>query len=171
MSSPTICNYSQLLLMLNLLIGSMLFSLCRHHGAHERSRGCSEMHQQCWETWETPGPHQALLQGHCALPNRHDEARWVIIIRQDLSKNLNNKDWDAVWWRDRGCNSFSFWWRSLKFLMYLSLFLPPGYIGEFEIIDDHRAGKIVVNLTGRLNKVRPVQTNVSVNCAFSVILF
>ena len=27
-----------------------------------------------------------------------------------------------------------------------------GYIGEFEIIDDHRAGKIVVNLTGRLNK-------------------
>lgn len=32
-------------------------------------------------------------------------------------------------------------------------FVPPGYIGEFEIIDDHRAGKIVVNLTGRLNKV------------------
>ena len=28
-----------------------------------------------------------------------------------------------------------------------------GYIGEFEIIDDHRAGKIVVNLNGRLNKV------------------
>lgn len=27
-----------------------------------------------------------------------------------------------------------------------------GYIGEFEIIDDHRAGKIVVNLNGRLNK-------------------
>lgn len=27
-----------------------------------------------------------------------------------------------------------------------------GYIGEFEIVDDHRAGKIVVNLTGRLNK-------------------
>ncbi|GCB75287.1 hypothetical protein scyTo_0017323 [Scyliorhinus torazame] len=27
-----------------------------------------------------------------------------------------------------------------------------GYIGEFEMIDDHRGGKIVVNLTGRLNK-------------------
>jgi small subunit ribosomal protein S15Ae len=26
------------------------------------------------------------------------------------------------------------------------------YIGEFEIIDDQGAGKIVVNLTGRLNK-------------------
>lgn len=28
----------------------------------------------------------------------------------------------------------------------------PGYIGEFEIVDDHRSGKIVVQLNGRLNK-------------------
>jgi len=28
----------------------------------------------------------------------------------------------------------------------------PGYIGEFEIVDDRRSGKIVVNLTGRINK-------------------
>lgn len=27
-----------------------------------------------------------------------------------------------------------------------------GYIGEFEIVDDHRANKIVIELTGRLNK-------------------
>jgi len=27
-----------------------------------------------------------------------------------------------------------------------------GYIGEFEFIDDHRAGKIVIQLNGRLNK-------------------
>ncbi|VCW97087.1 unnamed protein product, partial [Gulo gulo] len=26
------------------------------------------------------------------------------------------------------------------------------YIGKFEITDDHRAGKTVVNLTGKLNK-------------------
>ncbi|GFQ80629.1 40S ribosomal protein S15a [Trichonephila clavata] len=30
--------------------------------------------------------------------------------------------------------------------------MKHGYIGEFEIVDDHRSGKIVVNLTGRLNK-------------------
>ena len=30
--------------------------------------------------------------------------------------------------------------------------MKHGYIGEFEVIDDHRGGKIVVNLTGRLNK-------------------
>jgi len=27
-----------------------------------------------------------------------------------------------------------------------------GYIGEFTIVDDHRSGKIVVQLNGRLNK-------------------
>jgi small subunit ribosomal protein S15Ae len=27
-----------------------------------------------------------------------------------------------------------------------------GYIGEIEIIDDHRAGKVIVELTGRINK-------------------
>ncbi|XP_043818834.1 40S ribosomal protein S15a-like [Dromiciops gliroides] len=35
---------------------------------------------------------------------------------------------------------------------FLTVMMKHGYIGEFEIIDDHRAGKIVVNLTGRLNK-------------------
>lgn len=32
------------------------------------------------------------------------------------------------------------------------LIQPTGYIGEFEIIDDHRSSKIVVELTGRINK-------------------
>jgi small subunit ribosomal protein S15Ae len=39
-----------------------------------------------------------------------------------------------------------------------------GYIGEFEYVDDHRAGKIVVELNGRLNKcgvISPVLTLVS----------
>jgi len=30
--------------------------------------------------------------------------------------------------------------------------MKKGYIGEFEIVDDHRAGKIVVQLIGRVNK-------------------
>ena len=32
------------------------------------------------------------------------------------------------------------------------LLTPTGYIGEFELIDDHRGGKIVIQLNGRLNK-------------------
>jgi len=34
----------------------------------------------------------------------------------------------------------------------VSTLATTGYIGEFEIIDDHRANKIVIELTGRLNK-------------------
>ncbi|WP_411026525.1 30S ribosomal protein S8 [Salmonella sp. s54395] len=35
---------------------------------------------------------------------------------------------------------------------FLTVMMKHGYIEEFEIVDDHRGGKIVVNLTGRLNK-------------------
>jgi small subunit ribosomal protein S15Ae len=35
---------------------------------------------------------------------------------------------------------------------FLTVMMKHGYVGEFEIVDDHRSGKIVVNLTGRLNK-------------------
>ncbi len=31
-----------------------------------------------------------------------------------------------------------------------------GYIGDFTVVDDHRAGKICVNLNGRLNKTRVI---------------
>jgi len=35
---------------------------------------------------------------------------------------------------------------------FLSVMMKNGYLGEFEVVDDHRAGKIVVNLNGRVNK-------------------
>ena len=38
-------------------------------------------------------------------------------------------------------------------IRFLTVMMKHGYIGEFEVVDDHRGGKIVVNLTGRLNKV------------------
>jgi small subunit ribosomal protein S15Ae len=37
-------------------------------------------------------------------------------------------------------------------LRFLRLMQKHGYIGEFEVVDDHRSNKIVVNLLGRLNK-------------------
>ncbi|CAI7786862.1 unnamed protein product [Closterium sp. NIES-54] len=45
----------------------------------------------------------------------------------------------------------------LRYLPCASCPLAPkcwlsGYIGEFELVDDRRAGKIVVELNGRLNK-------------------
>ena len=35
---------------------------------------------------------------------------------------------------------------------FLTVMMKHGYINEFEVVDDHRAGKIVIELTGRLNK-------------------
>jgi len=35
---------------------------------------------------------------------------------------------------------------------FLTVMQKHGYIGEFEEIDDHRSGKIVIQLNGRINK-------------------
>lgn len=43
-------------------------------------------------------------------------------------------------------------YRRVEMLHGLRQLLDSGYIGEFELVDDHRGGKIVVELTGRLNK-------------------
>ncbi|KAJ4875114.1 RRM domain-containing protein [Raphanus sativus] len=37
-------------------------------------------------------------------------------------------------------------------IKFLTVMQKHGYIGEFEYVDDHRSGKIVVELNGRLNK-------------------
>ena len=56
-------------------------------------------------------------------------------------------------------------WNVLQLLLFLSKSFKAflhfqfwtdsyilGYIGEFEVVDDHRSGKIVIQLIGRLNK-------------------
>ena len=48
--------------------------------------------------------------------------------------------------------------------------MKHGYIGEFEIVDDHRAGKIVVNLTGRLNKCSVISPRLDIKLKVSLIL-
>ncbi|KAI8093375.1 40S ribosomal protein S22-A [Halteromyces radiatus] len=35
---------------------------------------------------------------------------------------------------------------------FLCVMLKHGYIGELDIVDDHRSGKVIVQLNGRLNK-------------------
>ncbi|KDD73376.1 hypothetical protein H632_c2242p0 [Helicosporidium sp. ATCC 50920] len=37
-------------------------------------------------------------------------------------------------------------------IKFLQVMQRHGYIGDFEFVDNHRAGKIVVELNGRLNK-------------------
>jgi len=37
-------------------------------------------------------------------------------------------------------------------LKFLRVMQKHGYIGEFEVVDDHRSRKIVIELVGRINK-------------------
>lgn len=37
-------------------------------------------------------------------------------------------------------------------IRFLTVMVKHSYTSEFEVIDDHRAGKMAVNLTGRFNK-------------------
>lgn len=41
-------------------------------------------------------------------------------------------------------------------------FRRAGYINEFEYIDDHRSGKIVVELNGRINKCGVIRYLISI---------
>lgn len=51
----------------------------------------------------------------------------------------------------RGCNYnqniLKTWFNDLNYF-----YVTSGYIGDFELLDDHRSGKIVVELIGRINK-------------------
>ena len=51
-------------------------------------------------------------------------------------------------------------------IKFLTVMMKHGYIGEFEIIDDHRAGKIVVNLIGRLYKCGVISPRLISNLFF-----
>lgn len=57
--------------------------------------------------------------------------------------------------------------RDVKVLVFrnTSLIHFPGYIGEFEEVDDHRSGKIVVQLNGRLNKCGVISPRYNVRLA------
>ncbi|KAL3686831.1 hypothetical protein R1sor_013140 [Riccia sorocarpa] len=50
-------------------------------------------------------------------------------------------------------------------IKFLSVMQRYGYIGEFELVDDHRAGKIVVELNGRLNKCGVISPRYNIGVA------
>ena len=66
-------------------------------------------------------------------------------VLADALKSINNA-------KKRGKRQVLIRLCSKVIIRFLTVMTKHGYIGEFEIIDDHRAAKIVVNLTGRLNK-------------------
>merc|ERR1712137_1525362 len=83
------------------------------------------------------------------LSNRTRIKKLVTMVRMnvlaDALKNICNAE-------KRGKRQVLIRPASKVIIKFLQVMMKHGYIGDFEIIDDHRAGKIVVNLTGRLNK-------------------
>jgi small subunit ribosomal protein S15Ae len=51
---------------------------------------------------------------------------------------------------------------------FLQVMQKNGYIGEFEVLDDHRSGKIVINLIGRINKCGVISPRF--DCGYGVSL-
>ncbi|KAG6545716.1 hypothetical protein Mapa_012901 [Marchantia paleacea] len=68
-----------------------------------------------------------------------------ISVLNDALKNMFNAE-------KRGKRQVLIKPSSKVIIKFLSVMQKHGYIGEFELVDDHRAGKIVVELNGRLNK-------------------
>jgi small subunit ribosomal protein S15Ae len=69
----------------------------------------------------------------------------LISVLNDALRNITNAE-------KRGKRQVMIRPSSKVVVKFLQVMMKHGYIGEFEIIDDHRAGKIVVNLIGRVNK-------------------
>ncbi|KAF9079256.1 40S ribosomal protein S22, partial [Mortierella sp. AM989] len=68
-----------------------------------------------------------------------------ISVLNDCLNNINNAE-------KRGKRQVLIRPSSKVIVKFLSLMQKHGYIGEFEEIDDHRSGKIVIQLIGRINK-------------------
>ncbi|KAI0506760.1 ribosomal protein S8 [Xylaria bambusicola] len=46
---------------------------------------------------------------------------------------------------------------------FLTVMQKKGYIGEFEQVDDHRSGKVIVQLNGRINKAGVISPRYNVH--------
>merc|ERR1712118_44376 len=78
-------------------------------------------------------------------PCSYSETMVRMSVLNDALKSLTNAE-------RRGKRQVLIRPSSKAIVKFLQVMQKHGYIGEFEIVDDHRSQKIVVELNGRLNK-------------------
>ncbi|KAI9128541.1 hypothetical protein K1719_000024 [Acacia pycnantha] len=85
----------------------------------------------------------------CVLPLRSHSPLHVTMVRVSVLNDALKSMYNA---EKRGKRQVMIRPSSKVIIKFLLVMQKHGYIGEFEYVDDHRAGKIVVELNGRLNK-------------------
>jgi small subunit ribosomal protein S15Ae len=92
------------------------------------------------------------------LCGRKGGAMVRISVLNDALKNMFNAE-------KRGKRQVLLKPSSKVIIKFLTVMQKHGYIGEFELVDDHRAGKIVVELNGRLNKCGVISPRYNIGVA------
>ncbi|KAG8070691.1 hypothetical protein GUJ93_ZPchr0006g42442 [Zizania palustris] len=109
---------------------------------HEEARRKNVAEKQQQQPPPPPPPPPLLLL--CCLRSPATEMVRVSVLN-DALKTMYNAE-------KRGKRQVLIRPSSKVIIKFLIVMQKHGYIGEFEFVDDHRSGKIVVELNGRLNK-------------------